>query len=66
MSDTKEYYKETVERYCHVVGKNITFDRYTSGSDRHFECSAWQECEKNGGCRHHVFSKNNMKKRKEG
>ena len=50
------FYKETVERYCHIMGKNMKFNRYTSGENRCFECFHREECEKNGGCRHHIFS----------
>lgn len=56
MSENKSYYKETVERYCHIIGRNTTFDRYYSENDRHYECSNYKECEKNGGCKHHIFS----------
>ncbi|MBO4950448.1 MAG: hypothetical protein J6E38_05450 [Clostridia bacterium] len=63
MSENKSYYKETVERYCHIIGRNTTFRRYTSSSEgRCFECENRDECEKNGGCKHHVFSKFNTKK----
>ncbi|MBE6681040.1 MAG: hypothetical protein E7600_01975 [Ruminococcaceae bacterium] len=61
MSDKKEYYKETVERYCHVIGKNTTFSRYTKDNQSCFECENRHECEKNGGCRHHLFHTHNKK-----
>lgn len=61
LADNKDYYKETVERYCHVIGKNTTFNRYSSGKTNHFECANREECEKNGGCKHHLFSKGKEK-----
>ena len=57
MPHNNEFYKETVERYCHVIGRNTDFARFTSAHEYHFECLNKDECEKNGGCKHHVFSK---------
>lgn len=54
--DNKEYYKETVERYCHIIGKNTTFNRFSVGNERFFECANRKECEKNGGCKHFLFA----------
>lgn len=56
MSQNNSFYKETVERYCHVIGKNTTFNRYSTANEHHFECANKSECEKNGGCKHHIFS----------
>ena len=61
MSNNKEIYKETVERYCHVIGKNTTFNKYTKDRQSCFECSNFHECEKSGGCKHHVFNTHNKK-----
>ena len=61
MSQNNNVYKETVERYCHVIGKNTTFSRYNLGEKRCFECSNRHECEKNGGCTHHIFHTYNKK-----
>lgn len=54
--ENKEYYKETVERYCHIIGKNTTFNRFSIGNERFFECANRNECEKNGGCKHFLFA----------
>ena len=61
MSENKNIYKETVERYCHVIGKNTTFHSYMQGSSRCFECLNREECQKNGGCKHHLFHTHNKK-----
>ncbi|MBQ7399144.1 MAG: hypothetical protein IJW06_01605 [Clostridia bacterium] len=62
MSDEKHIYKETVERYCNVLGRNMKFNQYMNGNSKCFECSNRDECEKNGGCRHHVFSEFNVRR----
>lgn len=64
MADKGGYYKEEVERYCHIIGKNTTFNKYSSGKDCYFECAGCEECEKNGGCKHHLFSKSHTQKKK--
>jgi len=63
LSDKKHIYKETVERYCHIIGKNTTFNSYMRGENRCFECANREECEKNGGCKHHIFSEYNTKQK---
>ena len=49
--DINEKGYETVERYCHIVGKNTSVVRRITGDDRMFTCSNFKECEKNGGCK---------------
>lgn len=63
MSDSKEYYTEKVERYCHIIGKNTTFSRVFHGKERRLMCDGCEECEKNGGCKHHLFSKSYTSKK---
>ena len=63
MVQQNDLYKETIERYCHVIGKNTTFSRYTRGEEQCYECSNRHECEKNGGCSHHIFSAHNTTKK---
>lgn len=49
-------YRETVQRYCHVIGKNTTLSR-TRGTDACcYECSNRHICEKNGGCKNASFN----------
>ena len=59
LSQHSDIYKETVERYCNILDKNMKFYQYTSGECKCFECFHREECEKSGGCKHHVFKQFN-------
>ena len=58
-TERENIYKETVERYCNVLNRNVKFNQYLNGDKRCFECSNRHECQKNGGCKHHAFSADN-------
>ena len=51
----KEGYRETVERYCHVVDSNVPINCYTADGKTVFECSNRAYCEKNGGCHNNRY-----------
>ena len=57
MSENNKPYMETVERYCHIIGKNRMISRYKQNGIDCFECSNKEECEKNGGCKYGVQKK---------
>ena len=52
-------YRETVERYCHVIGKNTTFTRSRVEKSCCYECANRHICEKNGGCKNMSFNVQN-------
>ena len=62
MENKSPIYKEKVERYCNILGKNVKFNQYMNGDNKCFECCHREECEKSGGCTHHIFSGFNVKK----
>ena len=45
----KNVHKETVERYCHIIGANATISRFTENGKTVVECMNLHNCEKNGG-----------------
>lgn len=52
----KNAHKETVERYCHIIGANATISRFTENGKTVVECMNLHNCEKNGGCRNSKYA----------
>lgn len=46
---------ETLERYCHVIGKNTAVCRSFSDGKEYYECMNKHNCEKCGGCKNAKF-----------
>ena len=51
-------HRETIERYCHIIGKNATVNRIMNDGTVVYECMNRHLCEKNGGCANEKFSYN--------
>ena len=61
MSDErKELHRETLERYCHVIGKNTAFRKSFFDGETVYDCMNRHICEKNGGCKNTKITGNKM------
>lgn len=52
----KDTHRETLERYCHVIGANTPVSRFIRDGKTVYECMNHHQCDKNGGCKNQKFS----------
>ena len=55
-------HRETLERFCHVIGKNTPVSKCDVNGESVYECMNKHICDKNGGCKNSKFCKNNIDK----
>lgn len=48
--------RETLERYCHVIGANTPVSRFTRDGKTVYECMNHHKCAQNGGCKNEKFA----------
>jgi len=56
MNVKKSSHCETIERYCHVIGRNTTVAKTVGDGNTNYECMNKKLCEKNGGCCNERYS----------
>lgn len=49
-------HKETMERYCHVIGENTPVSRFYKDGQTVYECMNRHKCEQKGGCKNQKFA----------
>ena len=49
-------YREALERYCHVLGKNVPVSRIMTDGVAVYECANQDFCDKNGGCQNERYA----------
>ena len=53
-------HRETLERFCHVIGKNTPVSKSDTEEGVVYECMNKHICEKNGGCKNSKLCGVNM------